>query len=289
MTQERIIEIMQTEKECVLRQDTDKCDRNCGKCDLVLPTEEVLQAYDAVIRSVENHDTFMKRSYLQGKQDAIEQRSIIKELIEDMREVTPEESKSIEEYLSRTSKKTGVNIFDLLDDKSCEECRNNHTSICGNCKDFDEFEEIDFVQPHKKIPVTLDLTSCEDAVSREAILKKQYRIDDSATLSARDVVNVEDIEDAPSVTVRQSGCEKCAMNGSGSKYCDNCKYKQQTGEWIEHEVEDTCRWLTCSKCGYEWINRKENFCPNCGRRMLFNRSTENHELNKDLDKEEGAE
>ena len=37
-----------------------------------------------------------------------------------------------------------------------------------------------------------------------------------------------------------------------------------TGEWIEHEIEDTYRWLTCSKCGYEWINRKENYCPDCG-------------------------
>lgn len=39
-----------------------------------------------------------------------------------------------------------------------------------------------------------------DTISRQAELEKQYRIDDSATLSTRDVVNVEDIEDMPSVT-----------------------------------------------------------------------------------------
>lgn len=32
-----------------------------------------------------------------------------------------------------------------------------------------------------------------------ALLEKQYRIDDSATLSTRDVVNVEDIEDAQTI------------------------------------------------------------------------------------------
>ena len=41
---------------------------------------------------------------------------------------------------------------------------------------------------------------CEDAISRQAVLSMQYRIDDSATLSTRDVVNVDDIEDLPSVT-----------------------------------------------------------------------------------------
>ena len=36
-------------------------------------------------------------------------------------------------------------------------------------------------------------------IDADALLEKQYRIDDSATLSSRDVVNVEDIEDAPTV------------------------------------------------------------------------------------------
>lgn len=43
------------------------------------------------------------------------------------------------------------------------------------------------------------LEPCEDAISRQAVLSMQYRIDDSATLSTRDVVNVDDIEDLPSI------------------------------------------------------------------------------------------
>ena len=57
--------------------------------------------------------------------------------------------------------------------KYCDNCKYKRTSICGNCEDFDEFEEMDFVQPHKKIPVTLDLTPCEDAVSQK-ILQKPF-------------------------------------------------------------------------------------------------------------------
>lgn len=53
----------------------------------------------------------------------------------------------------------------------------------------------------KEFKYELDRIRCDDAISREALLKKQYRIDDSATLSTRDVVNVEDIEDAPLVTL----------------------------------------------------------------------------------------
>ena len=36
-------------------------------------------------------------------------------------------------------------------------------------------------------------------VDADALLEKQYRIDDGATLSTRDVVNVEDVEDAPTI------------------------------------------------------------------------------------------
>ena len=40
------------------------------------------------------------------------------------------------------------------------------------------------------------------------------------------------------------------------------------GEWIKHEVEDTCRWVECSECHKEYPNIEMNFCPNCGTRML---------------------
>ena len=38
-----------------------------------------------------------------------------------------------------------------------------------------------------------------ELVDADELLEKQYRIDDSVTLSTRDVVNVEDVEDAPTI------------------------------------------------------------------------------------------
>ena len=43
-----------------------------------------------------------------------------------------------------------------------------------------------------------------DYISGKELLKHQYRIDDSVSLSTRDVVNVEDIEDCPSADVREN-------------------------------------------------------------------------------------
>lgn len=55
MTNERVIEVLRTEKKCVLR-NIRGCDRECGKCDLVLPDEEILTAYDMAIRIIQGED-----------------------------------------------------------------------------------------------------------------------------------------------------------------------------------------------------------------------------------------
>lgn len=55
MTNERVIEVLKNEKKCVLR-NIRGCDRDCGKCDLVLPDEEILTAYDIAIRVLEGED-----------------------------------------------------------------------------------------------------------------------------------------------------------------------------------------------------------------------------------------
>ena len=50
----QVVNILRTEKECVGRQDTTACpNRDCANCDLLLPTEEVLQAYTAAIDCIE--------------------------------------------------------------------------------------------------------------------------------------------------------------------------------------------------------------------------------------------
>lgn len=94
----------------------------------------------------------------------------------------------------------------------CDEYRNKRTSICGNCKEYDEFEEIDFVQEHKKIPVTLDLTPCDDTVSR--ILQRMWNCRGKHTTSI-DKVKMEQIirEELSSVTKKTLECNDTVSRG----------------------------------------------------------------------------
>ena len=58
MTNARAIEVIQTEKKCVARANI--CDRDCANCYLVLPEEEILEAYDIAIDSILIVDSLMK-------------------------------------------------------------------------------------------------------------------------------------------------------------------------------------------------------------------------------------
>ena len=61
---------------------------------------------------------------------------VANELFGEMRDMTPEESKAHSEYISSISKPTGINIWDLINDVE---------------------EDIDFIQPKKRIPVKLHI------------------------------------------------------------------------------------------------------------------------------------
>lgn len=45
------VEVLRIEKKCVLR-NIRGCDRKCEGCDLVLPDDEVLKAYDEAIKAL---------------------------------------------------------------------------------------------------------------------------------------------------------------------------------------------------------------------------------------------
>lgn len=53
MKTSKVLEIMINEQECVMRQDTPDCCRDecgCQCCDLLLDTDEVIEAYNEVIK-----------------------------------------------------------------------------------------------------------------------------------------------------------------------------------------------------------------------------------------------
>lgn len=55
MTNDRAIFVLETEKKCVLR-NIRGCDRNCEFCDLVLPDDDILTAFNMAIESLKGDD-----------------------------------------------------------------------------------------------------------------------------------------------------------------------------------------------------------------------------------------
>ena len=64
MNYEKAKQIMKIERECVLRQDTPKCQRDecgCQGCDLIQDAIEVLSAYDYVIQMLDMYEYYLQQ------------------------------------------------------------------------------------------------------------------------------------------------------------------------------------------------------------------------------------
>lgn len=55
MSRDRAIFVIQNEKKCVLR-NIRGCDRECDKCDLNIPSDDILMAYDMAIEALDDGD-----------------------------------------------------------------------------------------------------------------------------------------------------------------------------------------------------------------------------------------
>ena len=101
-----------------------------------------------------------------------------------------------------------------------------------------------------------------DAISRQAVMDcfKKWQ----PYMATRLWDFEQELSKLPTVTQK---CEKCAMNGSGSKYCDNCG--QKSGHWIPIPYElDYETDAECSLCHEKFIAAIDyNYCPKCGCRM----------------------
>ena len=74
MTIDEIIEVLIIERTCVERQDSPFCDRHCEKCDLCMPTDKVVKAYEQAVDQLHKVQKYRKkakrwkRKYLDIKQ-----------------------------------------------------------------------------------------------------------------------------------------------------------------------------------------------------------------------------
>lgn len=52
----KIIKIIKTERECVVRACNDLCNRHCDKCDLLLDENDIIHAYDEILLRLYNEN-----------------------------------------------------------------------------------------------------------------------------------------------------------------------------------------------------------------------------------------
>ena len=52
MNEDEIVAVLQNEMACVIRADQKRCNRDCAECDLVMPTEQIVEAYAKAINAV---------------------------------------------------------------------------------------------------------------------------------------------------------------------------------------------------------------------------------------------
>lgn len=56
MKRDRIIELLECERQCILRNSDNSCNRDCANCDLVQDSKELLAMYDIVKKVVVSYE-----------------------------------------------------------------------------------------------------------------------------------------------------------------------------------------------------------------------------------------
>lgn len=149
----------------------------------------------------------------------------------DMRDATEEERKSTKDYIDSISKPTGLRFDDL-------------------------YEEIDFVQPHKKIPCTITIGNpCEDCISRKAVLDYIDKMPSELASDGRRMIRRISLEEYISDTLPSVA--------------------PKMGHWINADDEYPFNAI-CSSCNR--LNRLYgNYCKHCGAKMVEPQKSEDEE------------
>ena len=118
--------------------------------------------------------------------------------------------------------------------------------------EYSPCEELDFVQPHKKIAVNLVL--CEDAISRQAAIDLADELKD-------------DLPDNDSLSdMVMSHNEGILGYQTKLSLLPSVTLAKKVGHWTHDGSHWENRWI-CSECGYKLFEEQTNYCPNCGAKM----------------------
>ena len=223
--------------------ESGRCERwNCvfeEKPDDVEDCEDTINR-QAVLATLDDTDKFMDED-----RTVENYKALLKECYEVLPSVTPKVAEC-EDAISRADAIDVVHEYFekylKLNDDICLDGIRSLPSVTPQETET-EYEEIDFVQEHKKIPITLDLTPTEDAISRQAVL------------TYIECILTHGMGKKKSFEFIKKYVEKQSPATSQPKM----------GRWIHFAWSDDC-----SECG--WSTGKyespTNYCPNCGAKMV---------------------
>lgn len=72
MTENEAIKVIETEKQCVLRNNENGCDRDCICCDLVMAENDIICGYDTAIKAIEEIQQYRAIGTIEECREAME-------------------------------------------------------------------------------------------------------------------------------------------------------------------------------------------------------------------------
>ena len=275
-------------------EEVINCDADAEtKCKMI---SNILTAKQHYFKEQEPTNKIVQKAYEDGKKDGYVQAKLEQEptvtstnnsgemIYPQVEGITPMVVEPIGDdykYIKSISNPTGIE-FDIDIPKKIESYEKllKHP-VMKHIMDMDEEQEqIDFVQPHKQIPVTLAVGS-GDLISRRALQEwiKDKSFGDIVVANEHNFdclssIKSQSCEDTISRQAVMDYIHRILNQGTGKKKSfefiqkyvkklPSVKPQIQTGHW--EIVNSFC---TCDQCGYEtrpWNNTL--FCPNCGARM----------------------
>lgn len=152
---EQAIAILENEKKCVNRANkNDYCNRDCYNCELVKTDTEILTALDMAIQALEQSMSIMVYPQVDGITPTVVAHA---DGERKMRDATPEEQKSVNDYIKSISKPTGINFWDLDNNDDCIS-RKAVLSLLA-----DHFDNVfDMVKELPSVAIPSDHDGCKD-------------------------------------------------------------------------------------------------------------------------------
>lgn len=74
MTEKKAIKVIETEKQCVLRNGENGCDRDCICCDLIMAENDIICGYDTAIKALEEIQQYRVIGTVEEFQEAVERK-----------------------------------------------------------------------------------------------------------------------------------------------------------------------------------------------------------------------